>query len=384
MCTRIHVCALLFATLITTIIAGSSSATLVRQLTSGNWIVENIVGIVQDNDVLYIMGTYDSCCEKHLYAISLTGTHQSANTTTNGNSSSSDSTAIAAPVKLTYESGMHNVIMDHSNKRFVDVYSTPDKPAVMVVYTIGVNPFTDKPVAIQELHNAMDDRVVSLKDKLIPAEIFTIRSRDNKVDLYLGLYKPDTTIYGSGPYPTIVAVYGGPHVQRINNSWLTTVDMRAQRLRDLGFAVVKCDNRGSYRRGLEYEGYIRYNMGSIEVRDQEDAVRYLIKQGITDAQRVGIYGWSYGGYLTAMCMCKAASTFHCGVSGAPVTSWDGYDTHYTERYMSTPQANPIGYKESSVLTHASKLQGKLMLVHGLIDEVRHVVLLFLLLIVYTC
>jgi Prolyl oligopeptidase family len=100
-----------------------------------------------------------------------------------------------------------------------------------------------------------------------------IHNRDNAVDLYLGLYKPDPALHGPGPYPTIVAVYGGPHVQRVSKSWATTVDMRAQRLRDLGFAVVKSDNRGSFRRGLAFEGWIKHNMGSIEVRDQVSLCR---------------------------------------------------------------------------------------------------------------
>eukprot|EP00611_Tribonema_gayanum_P016380 TRINITY_DN2853_c0_g1_i1.p1 TRINITY_DN2853_c0_g1~~TRINITY_DN2853_c0_g1_i1.p1 ORF type:complete len:886 (-),score=215.81 TRINITY_DN2853_c0_g1_i1:61-2718(-) len=387
-----------------TYIAGALSATCVLQLTSGNWVVESIVGVDQDHNALYIMGTLDCPCERNLYVVTLNGQPQAhppvpqdATTTgalpngspdvashkayhklalaggsSNSHSGSDDAVAVSAcdPVRLTPQSGMHNVVMDHGHKRFVDVYSTPDRPAKMLLYKLADDPFAE-PKMLNELHTAMDDRVLSLRDKLKPAEICKIRSRDNAVDLYMGLYRPDPALYGNGPYPTIVAVYGGPHVQRVTKGWSTTVDMRAQRLRDLGFAVVKSDNRGSFRRGLAFEGWIKHNMGSIEVRDQEDVVRHLVREGITDPARVGIYGWSYGGYMTAMCMCKAPNTFKVGVSGAPVTSWDGYDTHYTERYMGTPQSNAVGYKESSVLTHAHKLNGKLMLVHGLMDENVH-------------
>ena len=112
-------------------------------------------------------------------------------------------------------------------------------------------------------------------------------------------------------------------------------------------------------------------MGRVEVADQEDGVRWLQEQGLCDGSRVGIFGWSYGGYMSAMALARAPKTFHVGVAGAPVTHWDGYDTHYTERYMGTPQNNPKGYEESSVMHHVDGIVGDLMLVHGLIDENVH-------------
>ena len=131
------------------------------------------------------------------------------------------------------------------------------------------------------------------------------------------------------------------------------------------------DNRGSARRGLAFEGAIKHQMGQLEVDDQVDGVRWLVAQGLADPARVGIFGWSYGGYMAAMCLAQAPETFKVAVAGAPVTAWDGYDTHYTERYMGTPQSNPEGYKESSVMHHAAHLRGRLLLVHGLIDENVH-------------
>jgi dipeptidyl-peptidase-4 len=112
-------------------------------------------------------------------------------------------------------------------------------------------------------------------------------------------------------------------------------------------------------------------MGEIEVRDQVDGVRWLVERGLGDGGRVGIYGWSYGGYMTAMALAKAPELFRVGVAGAPVASWDGYDTGYTERYMGTPASNPDGYRSASVLTHAERLVGRLLLVHGMIDENVH-------------
>jgi dipeptidyl-peptidase-4 len=135
--------------------------------------------------------------------------------------------------------------------------------------------------------------------------------------------------------------------------------------------VFKLDNRGSARRGLAFEGYIKNCMGTVEVTDQVSGINWLVSQGLTDKQRVGISGWSYGGYMSALCLVKEPEVFHVAVAGAPVTNWDGYDTHYTERYMGTPKTNPGGYEHGAVMKHVGGLQGKLMLVHGLIDENVH-------------
>jgi dipeptidyl-peptidase-4 len=185
--------------------------------------------------------------------------------------------------------------------------------------------------------------------------------------LFGAVYRPE----GQPPYPTVVSVYGGPHAQMVTNSWAMTAAMRAQHLRSLGFLVFVLDNRGSARRGVDFETAIARDMGNVEVQDQVDGVRWLVGQGLTDPQRVGIYGWSYGGYMAAMSLARAPEVFRAAVAGAPVTHWDGYDTHYTERYMGAPRSNPEGYERSSVLAHAADIAGRLLLVHGLIDENVH-------------
>ena len=150
-----------------------------------------------------------------------------------------------------------------------------------------------------------------------------------------------------------------------------TCAMRVQYLRSQGYLVFSLDNRGSARRGVTFEGKIKHNMGDIEVRDQVDGVRWLIDQGLADPARVGVYGWSYGGYMALMCLSRAPGVFKMGVAGAPVTHWDGYDTHYTERYMGKPRSNSDGYEASSVMAHIDRLEGSLLIVHGLIDENVH-------------
>jgi dipeptidyl-peptidase-4 len=150
-----------------------------------------------------------------------------------------------------------------------------------------------------------------------------------------------------------------------------TVDMRAQYLRSQGFLVFKLDNRGSARRGLAFERAVRHNLGDLEVQDQVDGVRWLVERGLADPDRVGVMGWSYGGYMALMCLARAPEQFKVAVAGAPVTHWDGYDTHYTERYMGLPDENPEGYESSSVMAHVDAIEGKVLLVHGLIDENVH-------------
>jgi dipeptidyl-peptidase-4 len=149
------------------------------------------------------------------------------------------------------------------------------------------------------------------------------------------------------------------------------MEIRSQLLSEMGYLVVRCDNRGSSRRGLAFEGHIRHRMGTIELEDQKACLRLLSQIGLCDLHHVGITGWSYGGYLTAMALLKHKDVFRVGISGAPVTDWDGYDTAYTERYMGTPLTNADGYAQGSVLNYVDKLEGNLLLVHGLIDENVH-------------
>jgi dipeptidyl-peptidase-4 len=167
-------------------------------------------------------------------------------------------------------------------------------------------------------------------------------------------------------------VYGGPHVQLVTNTWGLTADLTAQLLTERGFAVWKLDNRGSARRGHAFEAALDRHMGRVEVRDQVDGVVFAAQRWPEiDGRRVGIMGGSYGGYMTLRCLTEAPETFRAGVAHAPVTDWDGYDTCYTERYMGTPADNAEGYRDSSVLTAAGKLQGRLLVIHGMLDENVH-------------
>ncbi len=316
-----------------------NDGTLVRGLTGGEWMVDALAGVDEKNGWVYFTATKETPLESHLYRVPLTG---------------------GEPQKLTQQPGMHAVKLDHARARFVDVYSSTQHPPRVDLCSL------ENGDLLCSLYEAKDDGIQALD--LQPPELVTLNNRDGTL-LYGAVYRPQGS--GAAPYPAIVQVYGGPHAQTVNNSWAMTVSMRAQYLRSLGFVVFLLDNRGSARRGLEFEGALRHALGSVEVRDQVDGVRWLVNQGLADPRRVGIYGWSYGGYIALMCLAQAPDTFQAAVSGAPVTHWDGYDTCYTERYMGTPQSNPQGYAGWNVMQFVDQIRGRLMIVHGLIDENVH-------------
>ncbi|HUF33877.1 MAG TPA: DPP IV N-terminal domain-containing protein [Acidimicrobiales bacterium] len=316
---------------------------LVRTLTAGDWMVDGVAAVdVEPADgsagTVWCTGTLDGPTERHLYAVALDGA--------------------SAPVRLTSEPGIHAVVVDHGCRRFVDTHNSATSPPTVVLRSLVDG------AAERTVFDEADPRVAALD--LQPPELTTVTTADGTT-LHAALYRPA----GEGPFPTVVAVYGGPHAQMVTDSWARTVAMRAQHLRGLGYLVVSVDNRGSWGRGLAFEGAVRHDLGSLEIADQVDALRDLAGRGLVDLGRVGIYGWSYGGYLSAMALAKAPDVFRVAVAGAPVTSWDGYDTCYTERYMGTPASNPEGYRRSSVMTHAEAIRGRLLLVHGLIDENVH-------------
>ena len=322
---------------------------LVRQLTDGDWVVDSLSSVDQDAGLVYFVGTRDGATERHLYSVSLEG----------------------GPIgRLTNEAGTHLVTLDHGCNRFVDVFSDISTPP-----TVTLRSLKDGSV-LHTIHSTDDPRVEDLA--LTPPELVTVESSDGET-LHGALYRPAPE-FGDGPHPTVIYVYGGPHAQVVNNHWVMTCAMRSQYLRSRGYLVFALDNRGSARRGLAFEGVIKHRMGDVEVRDQVDGVRWLVGRGLADPERVGVYGWSYGGYMTLMCLARASDVFRMGVAGAPVVHWDGYDTHYTERYMGSPrglssegagQSNPDGYEASSVLSHVGGIEGDLLIVHGLIDENVH-------------
>jgi dipeptidyl-peptidase-4 len=170
-------------------------------------------------------------------------------------------------------------------------------------------------------------------------------------------------------YPVIVYVYGGPHAQLIQDRWLAGARPWLHYLAESGYIVFTVDSRGSANRGLDFEQAIFRNLAEVEVADQMAGVDYLKSKAYVDSTRIGVHGWSYGGYMTLNMMLKTGNTFKVGVAGAPVTDWKYYESVYTERYMDTPEENPDGFISSSTLNVTDNLQGRLLVIHGTNDSV---------------
>ncbi|MGH2506370.1 MAG: DPP IV N-terminal domain-containing protein [Ktedonobacteraceae bacterium] len=313
----------------------------IRALTEGSWIVTGHVTVDEERRLVYFQGTYDGPSDRHLYAVSLDG----------------------GPLqRLTHEPGWHDVVIAPDCRSFVDIWQNPEQPPRLTLRNLA----DGEAQALLFENEALTPTTLGL---CVP-EITSFHTHDGAL-LYAAIYASEQTRTGGQARPLVVAVYGGPHAQSITSTWSLTIDMRAQYLAQQGFVVLKVDNRGSAHRGLAFEARIARSMGHIEVDDQLEGVRWLAERPYVDSEHVGIYGWSYGGYMVCRALLQAPEVFKAGIAGAPVTFWEGYDTHYTERYMGLPATNAAGYLASSVLANAGKLASKLLLVHGLVDENVH-------------
>ena len=311
---------------------------LIATLTDGAWDVFRIVGVDEDLGRVLFIGNKDAVLDRQLYAAKLDGSGEEE--------------------RLTKEDGVHDVAGAHPKHGWVDIHSSNTRPPKAVVHD-------GSGAQIGEIAVKLDDDFAKLD--LRSAELVEV-ARGADPALRGALLKPRNMKPGV-KYPVIVMVYGGPGVQTIRNMW--TPRLMWQHLADRGFVVWQLDNRGSSGRGHAFEAPLHKRMGSVELEDQLAGLDYLASLPFVDIDRVGIYGHSYGGYLAALAMLKAQDRFKVGVSGSPVTDWKYYDTGYTERYMSTPQANAAGYASSSVLPLADRLAGKLLIIHALMDENVH-------------
>ena len=202
-----------------------------------------------------------------------------------------------------------------------------------------------------------------------PVEFGTLVAADGKTPLHYGLIKP-ADFDPAKRYPVVVYVYGGPAAQTVTDSWPGRGDhFFNQYLAQQGYVVFTLDNRGTPRRGAAFGGALYGRQGTVEVDDQHAGIAWLRAQPWVDAARIGVYGWSNGGYMTLMLLAKRPDDYACGVAGAPVTDWALYDTHYTERYMDLPKDNAGGYREASVFSHVAGIRpNALLLIHGMADD----------------
>ncbi len=312
----------------------SDKGELLGQLTSGDWEVSSIVAIDEAKNDVYYTSSETSPLETQLYRVSLNGGERA---------------------RITKQPGSHEIHANPDGSYFVDSYSNLQQPGQTRLANAGGEEVT----VLQPMDKTTEDQYA-----LLPNEIVQVKTADGVV-LYARLIKPPN-FQPTNKYPAIVYVYGGPGVQSVRNRWygLSWEQVLANR----GYVVWQLDNRGSNGRGVAFEAGIYNQLGKEEVADQRLGVEHLVQMGFVDPNRIGITGWSYGGYMTIHSLLFAPDIFKVGVAGAPVNDWHNYDTIYTERYMGLPDRNQAAYDASSNVRNAARLAGKLLIVHNMEDD----------------
>ncbi|MEM8488133.1 MAG: S9 family peptidase [Bacteroidota bacterium] len=327
-----------------------NSGELVRQVTSGAWEVASVAGIDEEKGRIYFTGTIESPLERQLYATYYKGRRSKQ-----------------APMRISQGAGMHRIDLSKDARYYIDNYSNVETPSVVTLHNI-------KGDVIRTLES--NEQLINTLGSyaLVPPEFTKVPGADGS-ELNAYLIKP-RNFDPAATYPVLMYVYGGPGSQTVTNSWGGSRFLWHTMLaNELNMIVASVDNRGTGARGKAFKSGTYKQLGQIEAADQVAAAQYLGSLPYVDEDRIGIWGWSYGGYMTLMSMMagEGAETFKFGASVAPVTDWGLYDTIYTERYMSTPQSNPDGYKLGAPLNYAANLgdHQRLIIVHGDFDDNVH-------------
>lgn len=313
-----------------------------RQITSGNWEVSSVLAVDSNQTEAYFLGTAKSPLERHVYVAAL----------------EDNADPITSPRALTSVDGSWTANFAPDGAHWVSRHSSLTLPGSQQVFTSNgrlLGSLTERDESEQRDY------------KILPTEIHTFKASDGAL-LYARLIKP-AGFQANRKYPAIVQVYGGPHAQSVRNAWSgASMD---QVFAHAGFVIWQVDNRGTSGRGHVFETPVSRKLGIVELEDQLLGVDYLKKLGFVDETRIGVNGWSYGGFMTLNCLLNAPGVFRAGISGAPVVDWRFYDTIYTERYMDLPSVNEEGYRVTSLLPKAGNLKGALLLIHNLWDDNVH-------------
>src|SRR5688572_8019861 len=314
-----------------------------KQITKGNWEISSVLGFDEKNNTVFYTSTEVSPMTRQLYRISLKGKNKT---------------------RLTKENGTHTINMSPDFQYYLDYFSTANSPL-----TVSLHSAKDgKQVKMLEENADLKTRLAQYETS--PLEFFNFKTSEN-VSLNGYMIKP-ANFDQSKKYPVLMFVYGGPGSQQVNDAWNAKDYMWYQMLAQKGYMVVCVDNRGTGGRGAEFKKSTYANLGKLETQDQIETAKYLGGLPYVDKARIGIWGWSYGGYMTLLALTKGADYFKSGIAVAPVTNWRFYDSIYTERFLKTPQENAAGYDDNSPVQYADKLKGKLFLVHGTGDDNVHV------------
>ena len=262
--------------------------------------------------------------------------------------------------RLSFGNYTHHISLSPNGKHFVTTYSNVKTPPEVALYTTGGK-------RVNKLQNTKNEMISGCKT--LETDFVVLRSDDGLFDLPVRVTWPPNRDEGRS-YPVILSIYGGPNAMSVREGWQNTSDETLRLARE-GVIQAVVDHRGSGHNGKVGQNYMHRNLGHWEINDYARVVRWLVEQGQADPKKMMITGFSYGGYLTCYALTYGADVFTHGIAGGSVTDWLLYDAVYTERFMDTPAENPEGYKAASALTHAGKLEGRLLLTHGLRDENVH-------------
>ena len=311
------------------------SGKLKLQLTKNKFVTKSIVSTINKGSEIVFVATGENPLDMNYFAVNFKGKQR----------------------LITKKSGTHSLQIGMDGKWFFDEFSSHSIPSKSLL-------LNGKGDEVNELLVAKD----KLADyKIGITEINSIKAEDG-TKLYTRLIKP-SNFDPAKKYPVMVYVYGGPHAQMIQNEWLDGSNLWMHWMAEKGYLVFTLDNRGSANRGFEFESCIHRQLGTIEMEDQLQGVKYLKSLPFVDSTKLAVHGWSFGGFMTTSLMLRKPGTFKVGVAGGPVTDWKYYEIMYGERYMDLPEENVEGYKKASLMNYTKNLKGNLLLIHGTVDDV---------------
>ncbi len=314
---------------------------LVNQVTKGNWDVVNFQGIDEKTKTIFYTASETTATEKDIYSIKTDGTGKK---------------------KVSTEKGTHVPEFSKGMKYYINTFSTANKPSFISIYDSK-----GKQIRILENNDELIKKMAAFD--ISNKELFMFKTSEG-IELNAWMIKP-SNFDATKKYPVFLTFYGGPGSNKVNNSFDGRDFFWHQLLAEKGYIVMCVDNRGTMYRGKAFKHATYKQLGKLEVADQIETAKYLGQLPYVDKTRIGTFGWSYGGYLSSLCITKGADYFKMAIAVAPVTNWRYYDNIYTERFMSLPQENASGYDDNSPINHVSKLKGKYLLIHGSADDNVH-------------
>jgi dipeptidyl-peptidase-4 len=346
---------------------------VIKQITKGLWEVTEVLGFTKDGQYVLFENTFTSPLERHVHALDWANSKVNAQGMMTPIAKGSKETMF----NLTPFGGTNKCTFEASNGYLLNIHSSYNTPRI--IYAIDL----EKSIQNYKINPKNPANPAVKPDWLVCQTIFEspnpianlglgkieINKRMvNGVDQYSRIFYP-SNFDPKKKYPVVVYVYGGPHAQMITNSWLGGGNLWMHYMAENGYIVYTQDNRGSAHRGLAFENAVHRQLGTAEMADQLDGLAWLKSQSWCDSTRLGIHGWSFGGFMTTSLMTRTPGKYKVGVAGGPVIDWSFYEIMYTERYMDRPDENPEGYKANNLLGYADKLQGRLLMIHGADDDV---------------